>query len=577
MFRSDVPCFCSYPLPCTVPHRVKIAREEGSCYAFRMKSIRALIRVIERTETSLGLWLVSFGSLILMRLLVESWLFRFSGLSPAFLFFEWAHNVLFFLLSFLLFLPLFRLFARVSLSEASNVLLFGFLIILSPPIIDFLISHGKGLWSFYIFDGFPGLVSRYFTFFGDRPDMGITYGVRVEVALVSLFFGMYVFLKAKKRDRAFFAMVAAYTLLFVLGTFPSWAAMFIEGIAHGHWLLRGSDVAGVFLSPLSFFSQGFADPRSLLNIKMSLVYASLLPFVVGGSLWLYSRTIFLALLRNARFPQVVYHVGLLLVGMGLAVLFSGASVSFELFDVLAVFLLVVAVVSAWLASVVVNDCFDVAIDTKTNAFRPLPSNTLSPSLYRSIGVGFFVTSLLFSALVFPRAALFLLLYQALATVYSMPPFRLKRFPLVASFVSAVASVLILLLGFSVMAPGGSLTSLPVSFVFFFLFVYTVSIPLKDFKDIAGDAQDGVWTIPVLFGAERAKLLIGSGVCLSFLLSVFVFHTPKLFLPALLCGGASFWMVISMQQKTGSLTYRSIFWWILSCIALYGLWAVWILF
>ena len=542
-----------------------------------MKAIRTLIRVIERTETDPGLWFVSFSSLVLVRLLVESWLFRFNGLSPAFLFFEWAHNFLFFLLSFLLFLPLFRFFARVSLSEASNILLFGFLIVLSPPIIDFLISHGKGLWSFYIFDGFPGLISRYFTFFGDRPDMGITYGVRVEVAFVSLFFGLYVFLKTKKRARAFLATVSAYTLLFMLGTFPSWAAMLIEGVAGGEWLLRGSDVAGVFLSPLSFFSNGFADPRSILNIKMSLVYASILPFVVGGGLWLYFRTIFLALFRNARFPQAVYHAGLLLVGMGLSILFAGAKISFQFFDMLAVFLLLASVMSAWLASVVVNDCFDMAIDAETNAFRPIPSGSVSPSLYRFIGVGFFVASLLFSALVSPRAALFLLLYQALATMYSMPPFRLKRFPLVASFVSAVASALILLLGFSVMVPGGSLASLPVSFVFFFLFAYTVSIPLKDFKDVAGDAKDGVWTLPVLLGVEWAKSLIGGGILLSFLASTFVFRAPQLFFPAILCGGASFWAVVSMKEKTGSITYRSVLWWIVCFVALYGLWTVWILF
>lgn len=513
--------------------------------------------------------MTAFSCLILSRLLVESWLFGFETRSAIFLLYEFAHNFSFFLLSFVLFLPIFQYFARVSLSVASNMLLFGFLVILSPPIVDFIVSDGKGFWSFYIFDGLSGLFSRYLTFFGDRPDMGITYGVRVEVTLVTVFFGLYVFLKTKRFFRALLGALSAYSLLFVLGTFPSWMAIPILGISDGAWILRASDVAGVFLSPLAFFSRDLVDPRSILNAKMSLIYAGILPFVVG--IWLFARhkAIFLALFRNARLPQVSYHGGLLFVGMGLAVLFSGAKLSLEFFDVLAAFLLLGAVVSAWLASVVPNDCFDTIIDAETNASRPLPSGAIPISLYRTIGVGFFATSIFFSALVSPKAAIFLLLYQAIAWAYSAPPFRLKRFPVIASFVSAVASVLILMLGYIVFSPDGTAKMLPVSIVFLFLFVYTVSIPLKDFKDIEGDRKDGVWTLPVLLGAEWAKIVIGSGIFLSFLASVFVFRAPALFFPALLFGGASFWTVISMKQKTGRITYRSVFWWILGFVSSYG--------
>ena len=111
------------------------------CYALPMKALRALLVSIEGSETSLGLWMIAFFSLITLRLLVESWLFGFGSLSAGFFFSEWTHNVLFFLLSFVLFLPMFRYFARVSLRVASNMLLFGFLIILSPPIIDRIVSE----------------------------------------------------------------------------------------------------------------------------------------------------------------------------------------------------------------------------------------------------------------------------------------------------------------------------------------------------------------------------------------------------------------------------------------------------
>ncbi len=544
-----------------------------------MKLLRAIIQAIEKSETGLGLWLVAFFGLITLRLLVESWLFDFGSLSAEFLFFELTHNVLFFLLSFLLFLPIFQYFSGVSLAVASNMLLFGFLIILSPPIIDFLVSGGAGLWSFYIFDGLSGLLGRYLTFFGDRPDLGITYGVRVEVALVTICFGFYVFWKTHRVLWSCWAALSAYTLLFFLGTFPSWAALLIDGVSKGQWTLRAPDVAAIFLSPLSLFLHTISDPRSALNIKMSLMYGAILPFVVGVWLFFSHRKTFYALLRNARLPQVVYHAGLFFVGMGLSFVLTDTTFSLStlgLFDIFALFLLLVGIVSAWLASVVVNDFFDRAIDNETNTSRPLSTGEVSSALYGAIGSGFFVVSIFLPAIVSMKSALFLLVYQALAWVYSAPPFRLKRFPVVASFASAVASVLILFLGFMLFSTHGTIAYIPVSFISLFLFGYTVSIPLKDFKDISGDGKNSVWTLPVLLGVRWAKLTVASGIFLSFVASVFVFHAPFLFFPALLFGGASFWVVLSMKEKTGKITYRSVFWWVLALVSGYGFLAVGVL-
>ncbi|MFZ1735602.1 MAG: UbiA family prenyltransferase, partial [Candidatus Moraniibacteriota bacterium] len=470
----------------------------------------------------------------------------------------------------------FQHFTRVSLAVASNMLLFGFLIILSPPIIDFFVSGGTGLWSFYIFDGFSGLLGRYLTFFGDRPDLGITYGVRVEVALVTICFGLYVFWKTRRVLWSCWAALSAYTLLFFLGTFPSWAALLIDGVSKGQWTLRSPDVAAIFLSPLSLFLHTISDPRSVLNIKMSLTYGAMLPFVVGIWLFFSHRKIFYALFRNARLPQAVYHAGLFFVGMGLSFVVTDATFSLSapgLFDIFALFLLLVGIVSAWLASVVANDFFDRAIDCETNTSRPLPMGDVPPALYGAIGSGFFVASIFLPAIVNMKSALLLLVYQALAWVYSAPPFRLKRFPVVASFASAVASVLILFLGFMLFAPQGTIAHLPTSFISLFIFAYAVSIPLKDFKDVSGDGKNSVWTLPVLLGVRWAKLAVASGIFLSFIASVFVFHASSLFLPALLFGGASFWTVLSMKEKTGRITYRSVFWWILALVSGYGFLAV----
>lgn len=545
-----------------------------------MSFLARIIRSIEFSPTSVGLFSVAFVSLIVSRLLVESWLFGFPVRSGTFLFYEWSHNFSFFLVAFLLFIPLLRFFARISFRTASSIMLFGFLIILTPPVIDFVVSDGRGVWSFYIFDGFPGLLKRYFTFFGDRPDMGITYGVRVEVALVTIFVSWYVFLKTRRLFRALGAGIASYTLLFFLGTFPSWMAIIMHGVVSGSGSIQASDVAGIFLSPFSFFSRGAIDPRSILNAKMSLVYSLLLLPLFAALVFRWDKKVFFALFRNARFPQMLYHGGLLGMGMGLAFFFTRPVEVFDFFDFLGAASLLSATLFAWYASVVVNDTFDEAIDQKTNSFRPLPSRAIEPVLYRTIGALFFAASLFLSALVSVSSALFLFAYQALAWAYSAPPFRLKRFPVVASLLSAVASLLVLFAGYTLISSDGSIRTLPTSIVFLFLFAYTASIPLKDFKDIEGDRSDSVWTLPVLLGPDRAKLFIASGMFVSFLASVFVFRAPQLFLLALLFGGWSFWGVLSMRdakvvagkRKTGRITYRSVLWWILGIVFLYGLFA-----
>lgn len=538
-----------------------------------MGNIAKLLSSIEKSKTDFGLWLAAFLSLISFRLLVESWLFGFENRNAPFLFFEWTHNVLFFLLSFVLFLPLARFFLRISLRAASNVLLFGFLVILTPPIIDFLLSGGRGFWSFYIFDGLPGLFVRFLTFFGDRPDMGITYGVRVEVAVVTIFFGWYVFYKFRSVLRALAAAISSYALLFFLGTFPSWAAIPFVGISDGRWLLRPADIAGVFLSSFSLFSRHFVDPPSVLNAKMSLVYAAILPFVVGVWLFCERKSLFLALFRNSRFPQVIYHGGLFCIGMGFSMIFSRSRVTFDFFSILSAVLLLGSVILAWLASVVVNDRFDASIDRVTNKIRPIPSGAVEDRLYSEVGAAFFFASILLSAIVFPKGALLLFLYQSIAWSYSAPPFRLKRFPVVATSVSALASLLVLFIGYMSISRDQTLEGLPASLLWLFFFSYAIALPLKDFKDIEGDRRDGVWTLPVLLGVQRSKLLIGTGIFLSFLTSVSVFRSQALFLPALLFGGASFWAIIAMKEKTGRITYRSVFGWMLAFVFCYGIFVV----
>lgn len=529
------------------------------------------ITSLEETPLTLGSFALAFAALIIARLTVENTLNLFTEHSFLFFFFEFTHTFLFFACSFLILLPVVRLAGASSVKHASNILLFGFLIILTPPIIDTVIFQGGSFWSFYEFDGLYGLLIRFFTLFGDTPDIGITYGVRVEVVLVTLAMMAYAYYKRASFFRALLTGFLTYTILFILGTFPSWVTIALMGFQKGWLAVNSSDVAALFLTPETVLGRNLNDFRSVLNFKMSLVYALLLAVLSGFFLLRQYPPYFFALLKNARFPQVMYHGGLLFLGMVLAFSFSEASREIGFFHVIATLTLLLAVEAAWLSSVIWNDLYDQKIDSLTNPDRPLIENTISPDLYKTFGLLFFATSLLFAGIVSFSALLLMLSYQSLAWLYSAPPFRLKRFPLLATLLAAAAGLTVLISGFVSVTPLHNLSELPLSLLLFLFAAYTLSLPLKDFKDIDGDHADQVYTIPVLLGAERAKLFLGSVFFLFFIASPFLINIRALFFPALFCGSAAFFLLqLSTREESSPVSYRKLPRNILAVIMIYGL-------
>ena len=538
--------------------------------------LRRFIHSIEQQPFSLSLWSVAFLSLIIIRIGIESSLGFFGPRTLTFLFFEFSHTFLFFLIAFLLFIPIMRFSGARSLASAAHLLLFGFLIILTPPLIDTAIFQGKSFWSFYEFDGLRGLLMRFFTLFGDTPDIGITYGVRIEVVLVTCGVVCYSLLNHQKLRRAFASGLIAYTTLFILGTFPSYLTLLLDGFSRGFFTIQATDVAAIFLTPADLFSRSAPDIRSALNMKMSLWYASLSVILLSGFLFLSFRPFFHALQKNMRFPQIIYHGGLLFLGALLSWHFTQPILIFDHFHLLAFFLLLVAVECAWIASVIINDYFDITIDTHTNTNRPLIAKTIPPHIYITFGWLFFGTSIFLAAQVSFTASLLLILYQALAWIYSVPPFRLKRIPGLATLIASLAGIIILLIGFVVIAPTNSFAELPFSLLIFLLIAYSVALPLKDFKDIKGDLADHVYTLPVVFGEERFRTILSSIFFILFIASVFVLHMRAAFFPALLFGGASFFLIQSARDQHTWCNYRNLPVLMLGIIASYGLVLLWLI-
>lgn len=166
-----------------------------------------------------------------------------------------------------------------------------------------------------------------------------------------------------------------------------------------------------------------------------------------------------------------------------------------------------------------NQYYDVAIDKVNKPQLPLASGALSERDARVIILTSLVAGLSFCFLKFPLCtaplAVALVGSAALGTLYSAPPFRLKRFALLASisiltvrgllvnlcfFVHAVVASSAQLTASSWMIAGVPLPSVIVFATAFFTAFGIVIALLKDVPDIQGDRLFGIRTFSVRVGA-----------------------------------------------------------------------------
>ena len=535
------------------------------------KVANKIIQVIESGQLSLkGVW-ITFLSLITIRVLIENWLGNFQRFQGQAVFFEWSHVFLSLGLTFLLFFFLLFYVLKISWKKLLNILLWGFLIIWTPPLTDYWVSHhflgGQRIWSYYELSAPTQLKNDFLGFFPRDYSQGTTYGVCLEIALAIIFLTFYAALK-KGWKKAVLIGVGSYIIFFILGTLPSWPAILVLGWPSHFLQVTEVKIAQFFLSPARIFAYPIKDLLSALNIKMSLWLGVTDFFLIAFLLYKIQEKRFWAWLKNGRWPQIIYHQGLFLLGVTLALIFTHPVWWWDFFNFFALLLAMQAVLLAWWASVAVNDIFDKKIDEVSNQQRPHVQNIFSQTDLVSLAFFFFFFSLFFGALLGWKIMALLLAYQALAWLYSAHPLRLKKIPLLAGFISALASLLILITGYILVSPHQSLAGLPSSLIVLLLTAYTLSLPVKDFKDIEGDKKEGIKTLPVILGEQWARITVGAGVFISFLASVPVLHETRLTFPAFLSGSLAFWII--NNQKINP---RWLPGWLLAIIMVYGLFIV----
>lgn len=529
--------------------------------------------MLEKDVPIIG-WVGVFLGVIFLRTFTEQFLAKTSAIAPYEAVLEFIHNLLFFSITFLFLWILLSFVLRINPKKLSAVFLAASFIVLFPPLIDMARTGGETFWSFYILSNATDLKLQFLTLFGNLPSGIMYFGTKITFFSATFLLAGLAFLITKSVLKTAFMAISAYIVFFFMGSFPTLFTFSYLSLSKRVPIsnIQGFDAVQLFGSTEKILGIDFRSLRFSFVYKLDFIFYILLVFLLGVLFWLINKKKTIETAKNSRYPQLIYHAGLFFMGIGLGIFYYPQNFSIDLFPILVTLVLLASVWLSWLSSVIINDIYDKKTDNLTNPSRPLPRSVFSEKEYMNLGVVFLLLSLLGGMIVGFDFFFLLAAYNILAWFYSAPPLRLKRYVGLASLVSAIASLMIFFLGFILMSNGQDIHSISIKIIILLVVSYTLSIPVKDFKDIKGDKEDGVYTVPVIFGEKKGRIIIGAGIFASYVLSVFLLNERALFWWAVLFGGAAF---LVMQKK--DIEPKNLPWCILPLAAAYGLILVLIVF
>jgi 4-hydroxybenzoate polyprenyltransferase len=489
---------------------------------------------LEDTPVTVAGWLATFLGVLWIRYLLEA----FSSPDPnGFLpstVSTLVHFTMYYLATVTLTVVTVSAATRISALRMMRAVLFVLPIMWLGPLVD--LSRGVYAKMSYVPVATPAdLVHYFFTFFGPLTGFGATLGLRIELGILIVLIGVYVYTRTSRLTAALLGSFLTYVWIFVTFTIPSIISFVLPagGILTA---LHGSLVYRSFLPPAELYSINTIGDFLTDAILAQTFYLLL---CVSSVVWFLrtQKDATIAMLKNVRLARVSHFLTVAVLG-ALIALAEGNVVQWSLLDGITVTVAALVIVFAWLFAVATNDLADEPIDAISNASRPLITGAVTRGMMRDAAFIFGVMTLL-GALALGSYSFFLMtIFTAAYYIYSMPPLRLKRVPMLASALIGIASLCCALLGFFLISVRRELIVFPSSVALLVVLFFTLLTNVRDLKDSAGDASAGISTIPTMLGERRARIIIGALMCLAYILVPLFIAIPALWVPSLIAGVAS---------------------------------------
>jgi 4-hydroxybenzoate polyprenyltransferase len=535
--------------------------------------IGKIISDIEKQHISVGQWLVGFTGIVFIRFILEVISSPISsGLIPSD-----ADTLIQYWLSFLAIILgimcITRYFTKGDAGIA-KIALYGLPIIWLGPIVDIITSLGKGHTITYIFNGPEELLFNFITFFGPQ----VTVGLRFELFIVIFAVGLYVWNVRKNVRATISAILLSYLFLFFIFAIPSiiyglqnvssltdlvttsYVANFLStSISQSNISHNTIDTSLLYKSGMRAFELGFDKLLSQISFILAFIW---------GMVWFWQtkKEKFIAVIKNSRPERVAFYLTLLTLGIGYAY-FSGYGKINSWIDWLSILTLLISWYGAWMFAVHTNDVADISIDKISNPNRPITGETVTLEEMSGSAYIWLMISLLgsWSAGYYP---FFMnLVFTASYYIYSVPPLRFKRIPIVSSFLISIACLSSVLAGFFFLSADKTFHLFPPLLVIGIIVMFTLGVNIRDMKDIEGDKEEGILTLPVIFG-NYGKKVVGGMLALSFMLAPIFLSFYTLYIIAIPTAYVGYKLVTKKQYNDRHIFYL-FFVFVASSVALVG--------
>lgn len=518
--------------------------------------IRRIIERIEDTPVTFIEAAAGFLGIIGIRFFFENFSSPLQSFPAVFDVLTLVQYALFFLGAYLSSVLVLRAFIPERVTRIAKVVLVLLPVMWLPPLIDLALSGGAGYPMAYIFANGSVLLGAFFTMGGNFLFGGVTTGIKVELGILIVAFFSYVFVKTRQIFPAIIAAVAGYVLIFIWLALPSITAIFVGAVsgigagdpslfllgqfAAGHLLGHFARVPGAFSyveAAGTLFDLGMANILYIVDLALIAAFAALYrPGFLGR------------LLKNWRPERAISYFLIIVIGVFAAVKLEGGTPVAGWMDALSLAVLFLSFLFAWLFAVAVNDIVDIDIDRVSNQERPLAAGAMTEEEMRSAGAFFLIWSFLGAYLVGYWAVFAMMAFTAAYYVYSAPPLRLKRVPVVGTFLIALANLSAAVAGFYFASTSPFISAFPPQFFLLVLVFFTLVTGVKDVKDMEGDRVAGIPTIPVIFGPHRGRVIVGAALAAGFLSVPVILLAPALFLPSLVAAALGYYLVVAEPYK-----------------------------
>lgn len=506
------------------------------------KGLAAVIEELERSPLHPAYWALAFLALVTLRNLLEGALGP-SG-SVGFVYFASPsalmvldHFLFFYVSVFLAIAIVLAALTRERVGRVMKVMTPAWVLVLIPPFLDHLLTGGHGANITYLTD----LSSVFLRFFDPKATFErVSQGQRVEIVAACLLALSYVRLKTGSWLRAVVAFAAVYVVLAAHGILPMAYARLTGGS------LAASGAAPAVIYRAAFKSGGIVPDESRKLALLFLLTSSLLGW---GAYAMHAPAKARAILRNARPLRSVHYIGMAAFGVACGwALAAPAGVGFSGGgDILGVLGICLATFLAFQGSVALNDLFDEEGDRLVGAPRPLATGSLDRGDVAGLAAAASLAALLFALNVKYSTFLFILLALAVSFIYSAPPLRIKRFPVLATLLLGCVSLFACLGGFTSFAEERAAAVFPLRLGWTIVLAFGLGFSAKDLKDVEGDRATGVFTLPVLAGPRGGRIAVAALVLLGYIVVPLLLPFRVLIAPALVLGTASAAMALFWRR------------------------------